>query len=158
MLPYFEGDDKSLYGEFHLDEPWDSELNKRLIAKMPAVYRCPRPRSPTRDAPCIRAPRGEATMFPGPSQVSVRNITDGTSNSIALVEADDDHAVIWTRPDDWEFDPDRPTAGLGGHMPGYIRFLFADGAVHLLHDNVDQETLRKLFTRAGGEVVTIPTD
>ena len=35
ILPYTE--EAALYKEFHLDEPWDSEHNKNLIARMPAV-------------------------------------------------------------------------------------------------------------------------
>ena len=37
LLPYL-GQEK-LYKEFHLDEPWDSDHNKKLIARMPAVFR-----------------------------------------------------------------------------------------------------------------------
>jgi hypothetical protein len=36
VLPYLE--QPSLYQEFHLNEPWDSEHNKQLIAKMPEVF------------------------------------------------------------------------------------------------------------------------
>ena len=39
MLPYME--EKSLYDQFHLDEPWDSEHNKKLLEKMPDGYRDP---------------------------------------------------------------------------------------------------------------------
>ena len=39
ILPQLE--QGALYNEFHLDEPWDSEHNKALVAKMPAVL--PRP-------------------------------------------------------------------------------------------------------------------
>ena len=39
ILPYI--DQHGLYKQFHLDEPWDSEHNKPLMAKMPAVYRSP---------------------------------------------------------------------------------------------------------------------
>ena len=35
---------KRLYDQFHLDEPWDSEHNKPLAAKMPAVYSSPQVR------------------------------------------------------------------------------------------------------------------
>ena len=41
LLPYL-GEEK-LYKEFHLDEPWDSEHNKKLIARMPDVFRARRP-------------------------------------------------------------------------------------------------------------------
>jgi hypothetical protein len=36
ILPYLG--QKKLYDEFKLDEPWDSEHNKKLIPKMPKVY------------------------------------------------------------------------------------------------------------------------
>ena len=36
ILPYLE--QQALYNEFHLDEPWDSDHNKPLIARMPVVY------------------------------------------------------------------------------------------------------------------------
>ena len=39
VLPYIEED--KLYREFHLDEPWDSPHNKKLLSRMPAVLRSP---------------------------------------------------------------------------------------------------------------------
>ena len=39
ILPYIE--EAELYRQFHLDEPWDSEHNKPLIAKMPAIFAAP---------------------------------------------------------------------------------------------------------------------
>src|SRR5207253_5726964 len=36
LLPYLEQD--NLYKQFKLDEPWDSEHNKKLIARMPKVF------------------------------------------------------------------------------------------------------------------------
>ena len=40
ILPMLEED--ALFKQFHLDEPWDSEHNKPLVAKMPAVFQDPR--------------------------------------------------------------------------------------------------------------------
>ena len=40
ILPYIEQD--NLYRQFKLDEPWDSEHNKKLIPLMPKVYADPR--------------------------------------------------------------------------------------------------------------------
>ena len=39
MLPYVE--EGELFKEFKLDEPWDSEHNKKLLARMPKVYAIP---------------------------------------------------------------------------------------------------------------------
>src|SRR6185295_2767398 len=36
ILPYLN--QKQLYESFHLDEPWDSEHNRKLIPRMPAEY------------------------------------------------------------------------------------------------------------------------
>ncbi len=36
ILPFLEQD--NLYRQFKLDEPWDSEHNKKLISKMPKIY------------------------------------------------------------------------------------------------------------------------
>ena len=51
VLPFIEDSSfgvakggQPLYNEFHLDEPWDSEHNKALIAKMPAAFRDPHER------------------------------------------------------------------------------------------------------------------
>src|SRR5262249_38834889 len=40
ILPHIDQD--KLYKEFKLDEPWDSKHNKKLLAKMPALFRSPR--------------------------------------------------------------------------------------------------------------------
>ena len=52
ILPFL--DQQALYDQFHLDEPWDSPHNRTLIAKMPAIFRCPaekrRPRPGRQDA------------------------------------------------------------------------------------------------------------
>ena len=39
LLPYLDQDE--LYSQFHLDEAWDSEHNKSLVARMPDVFRSP---------------------------------------------------------------------------------------------------------------------
>src|SRR5438309_10601168 len=36
ILPFIE--QTNLYNEFHVDEPWDSEHNKKLIPRMPKIF------------------------------------------------------------------------------------------------------------------------
>ena len=71
-----------------------------------------------------------------------------------LVEADDDHAVIWTKPDDLPFDPKQPNKGLGG-LWGDDSFLaaFCDGSVRAIPRGLDPEMLRRLFIRNDGKPV-----
>ncbi|MBW3597170.1 MAG: DUF1559 domain-containing protein, partial [Planctomycetes bacterium] len=69
------------------------------------------------------------------------------------VEANPDKAVPWTKPDDLQVDFNNPLAGLGDIRPSGFNALFGDGSVKVIAKMVDPETLKALFTRAGGETV-----
>jgi hypothetical protein len=152
ILPYLNED--ALYKEFHLNEPWDSEHNKRLIDRMPAVYRLSKQLPPGKTN--IVLPVGAATAWPEGRGLTFRDFTDGTSMTMLVVEADDAHAVTWTEPADLSYDPAHPAAGLGGHFgPGFVTGS-ADGAAHYLPLDTNPDTLRMLFTPAGQEIVSWP--
>jgi hypothetical protein len=108
ILPFLE--QQQLYAEFHLNESWDSEHNKKLIPRLPAVYRSPDRKleagQTTYLAPVYQSAQTEGTMFTGRAQgLSLAAVTDGLSNTILVADADDEHAVTWTRPDDLKYDP-----------------------------------------------------
>jgi hypothetical protein len=153
LLPFLNQQD--LYKQFHLDEPWDSDHNKKLIERMPAVYRSQLSQAPAGRTTYL-APVGKAMLFTGEAKgIAISNVTDGTSQTILLVDADDEHAVIWTRPDDLKIDASKPSAGLrcceGRYLVGFV-----DGSVHRISATVGPKTLHALFTRNGGEVM--PSD
>ncbi len=150
MLPYLE--ELRLYEEFRMDEPWDSEHNRKLIDRMPPVFHSPSSLAEPGKTIYL-APVGEGLLFDGPKGKSIAEIRDGTSNTILVLEANDSEAVVWTRPDDWQYDPKRPMAGLGNVQPGGFNAAFADGSVRFLSDMLDAEVLKALLTIAGGEVV-----
>lgn len=156
VLRYFgEKETWELYRQFHLDEPWDGPHNRKLIEKMPAVYAIPGSKVGERGRTCFLRPIGEQTSCPGRNDLMFRDITDGTVHTILVVEVDDEHAVVWTRPQDLDYDPSQPAKGLGGHLPDRFYSIFCDGAAHSLELPGDPEQLKALFTRNGGEIVRV---
>jgi hypothetical protein len=139
-----------LYEQFHLDEPWDSEHNKRLIPQMPAVFRSPWSHAEPGKTNYLGV-AGRRGIFPGKEGVRFADIRDGTSNTIAIVEADDAAAVEWTRPGDFEPKLADLEGRLGGLRDGRFLALFADGSVSMISSRVAPATLNTLFTRDGGE-------
>ncbi|MCE5268603.1 MAG: DUF1559 domain-containing protein [Planctomycetaceae bacterium] len=152
ILPYLDGG-KKLYDQYHFDEPWDGPHNRTLIDKMPPVYRLPLSGTPAGRTNYL-LPVGNGAGFNLHEPVSFKDIKDGTSNTIMVVEVDDQHAVVWTKPEDWAFDPKEPGRGLGHFFDGQFNAAFFDGSVQSFEKRLtDAETLRARFTRAGGEVV-----
>jgi hypothetical protein len=155
VLPYLG--EHELYKEFKLDEPWDSEHNKKLIARMPAAYADP--------DPAVRGALGEAgrTTFVGPAGEglalhgregrTIRAFSDGTSNTIALVEVTPDRAVVWTQPADWDVDKNDPLAGVRRNDRDVFSTGWADAHVTMLRNEVNPQSFYKALTIAGGETI-----
>ena len=150
ILPYLE--QNNLYKEFKLDEPWDSEHNKKLIVKIPKTYILP-------DSPTAKANETHYRVFVGNGAAfdylkgpKFAEFTDGTSNTILVATAKD--AVPWTKPDELAFEPDKDMATLLGFFAGDVCMVgFADGSVRALSKKLSKATLHGAITKAGGEVL-----
>ncbi len=154
ILPYLD-QQQSLFEQFHLDEAWDGPNNKPLIARMPKVYACPGEsgKLAAEGKTTYLVPRGPATIFPGAEGVKINDIPDGSSNTILVVDASDDLAVTWTRPDDWSTAPDFAILGLFSHHGNGTNFTMGDGSVRFLKATIAPAKLKALTTRNGGEVI-----
>ncbi len=150
ILPFVE--QQQLYEQFHLDEPWDSPHNRPLMDQMPSVYADPSAIVPPGHT-VFQVPHGEGLMFHDSGPTAFRDVRDGLSNTIMVIESSPEAAVPWTKPVDMEFDLDDPLAKLGGNRPGGFHVLMGDAAVRFIADSIDPETFKKLLTRNGAEPI-----
>jgi prepilin-type processing-associated H-X9-DG protein len=153
ILPFVE--QQQLYKEFRLDDPWDSEHNRKLIEKMPELFRCPASKHKRSSGlATYRVVVGEHTAFPGHEGIEIKQITDGTSNTIMVVEVDDGHGVTWTKPEGLPYNEANPAEGLGGQFEGGFNCAFCDGSVQFLELPHDPERLRRLLLRDDGKAIS----
>jgi hypothetical protein len=153
ILPYVE--QEALYKQFRLDEPWDSEHNKKLIPLMPKLYADPRlpPENGKTIYKVIVGKGGDLFTAFGPTEGRrLAAIPDGTANTVLAVAAGE--SVEWTKPEDIPYDPNGPLPDLS--RPGPVLLAaFCDGSVRAL-GKIDENTLRAMITANGGEVFQLP--
>jgi hypothetical protein len=149
LLPYIE--ETPLFNEFKLDEPWDSEHNKKLIARMPKVYAPIRVKAEPGQT-FYRGFDGPGAAFESGKRLRIpASFPDGTSNTAWVVEAG--QPVVWTKPDDLRFDPQKDLPKLGGLFEGEFHVLTVDGAVHRAKKDFDPQTFKLMVTSADGHVI-----
>jgi len=164
ILPFME--QKTLYDQIRLDEPWDSEYNRQFHDTLISVFRCPsgsslellkraKPDLKTDGNCCYSVVIGPETAFSGSEAVSCDDITDGTSNTILVVERL--MPVCWMDPNN-EIGFDTACEGINHNVYGIgsahahvANVLMADGSVQSLLDSTEPEFLRALLTKSGDD-------
>lgn len=148
ILPFIEQD--ALYRQYNFNEPWDSETNKKVLEKMPAIYRDPSDpeKSPNASYFVLTGPQ---TIFSGKAGTTFPQITDGLSNTLMVVEAKRD--IPWTKPEDIPYDREKALPKLGGRYDEGFIALFGDGSVRFLQKKIEDQILRMLITKDGGEAI-----
>jgi hypothetical protein len=172
LLPYME--QQALFNQFHLDEAWDSPHNLKLARTIPTPYINPSyPKLASEGKTNYLLPVHPGSVFPPatgepvekPSQflgrewysaagTEYKSITDGSSNTVMIVEAPPTLAVPWTKPSDWEVDLAMAIESLRGENNKSISAAFCDGSAHVwdLDDEYLKRNLPKFVTRDGGEI------
>jgi prepilin-type processing-associated H-X9-DG protein len=160
LLPFLECEDT--YKAYRFDEPCDSPHNRALTdsAEVRKMFACHSDRH-ARGEPDDWETNyvmivGPGTISDGPNSVRLGDITDGSANTIMIVEVAGS-GIHWAEPRDLKADeigyrtndPDAP--GISSRHRGGAHVLFCDGSVWLLKDSLDPTTVKALTTIAGGE-------
>lgn len=146
ILPYL-GEEK-LYKEFHLNESWGSEHNRKLIPRMPDIYKsvgkvaCPDHHT------FIQVIVGPGTVFDPQHRVTLGQIASARGNDKTITAAQGGHPVIWTKPEDISFTPEGGIGPIGGQFPASsnyvgVNIVLADGSVRSLRPPFPMKALRE---------------
>ena len=163
LLPFLE--QEALYNKYRFDEPWDGPNNRRLADIALEIYRCPsdayfaKGKESTTTTNYV-AVIGPETIWPESRSVSISEISDGISNTIALVEVANS-GIHWMEPRDLHVLQMAPSVnghagqGISSRHEGPVgnHILLCDGRVTRLSDDFPGDRLRALLTRSGGEDV-----
>jgi|JI10StandDraft_1071094.scaffolds.fasta_scaffold00301_11 hypothetical protein len=156
LLP-FVGEEE-LYSQFRLDEPWDSEHNKKLVDQMPSVFA-----NQNADAPvgytCYLAPHGfmdrrEQTIWDA-EPLLLRQVNDGLANTAAMVEVEPQSAVPWTKPEDFDL-RERDLLEHWGAPPAGGLIVMLDTTCYDFTRLKEKKKLKAVLTANGGEAVNAP--
>lgn len=149
ILPFME--QNNLYQKIRLDEPWDSPHNLAVTDVTLDVYRCPSNpiEGPYTDYFVINTPDG---IFDGANRVEFPEITDGSENTVLVVE-NSQQMIRWNEPRDLSLGAKNPT---NSYHPSGSHAFFADGHIAFLFETIDLQTFRNLVTKSDGNPVEIP--
>ena len=150
ILPFIE--QEALYEQFKLNEPWDSEHNKKLLERMPKTFALPGAEEEAKKGLThYRVFVGPGAAWEAGKAFPFTDFTDGLSNTWMVVVAKE--AVPWTKPEELPFDPKKNMGALLGQVGGVFQAAFADGSVRNYPKLPNAKTIQALITRNGGEVI-----
>jgi hypothetical protein len=160
LLPYLEGGFESPGSLYKYDEPWDSPRNRKITDLPLTFYQCPSQADRKQPTTSYMMVVGPHTVSDGPHSRKIEDITDGTVNTVMVVEVADS-GVGWAEPKDLEFDKidfkingeKRP--GIGScHSGGAFVAFFCGGRVEFVENATSPERVKAMLTIDGREKAT----
>jgi prepilin-type processing-associated H-X9-DG protein len=158
ILPFLE--QQALYEQYDFNEPWDSPNNLIVGNTAIPVYCCPSnpAQSMLPNGTSYMVVTGPNTVFNGGQATSIREILDGTANTILVVETAGS-GVTWSQPVDidasnvtFPLDARNPNS-TGSFHPGGIQVAMCDGSVRFVSDAIARAVWDAMVTKDGRERV-----
>lgn len=141
-----------LYRQFRLSEAWDSQRNSQLLAQIPPELQSPE-RFDKKTNYLGLAGSGQA--FGNMRGTVPSAMEDGPESTVVVLEVDDERAVDWTAPSDYQPPAGAPRGGIGKLRADGAFALLGDGRVVRLGPELPEHQLLALFSPDGGEPVAV---
>ena len=157
ILPFIE--QGSLFDRYDPDVAWDDTVNQIVRMNQIPAFLCPSSAPAFPNETNYVMITGEGTVGGLPNQATrFRDITDGTSNTIAVVEIVG-AGIEWSEPRDLTLEElsmqlnDGSGAGPSSNHPKGVNVLLCDGSVRFLPDGINPVLLENLIRRDDGNAV-----
>jgi hypothetical protein len=162
ILPYLE--QEGLYKNIRLNEPWDSDYNKKFHDVTLPFYCCPDCVESSKPGSCNYSVIAGQVFVPAKKEGEVKGndfgyISDGLSNTIAVVETK--KPFCWMDPTA-DITLDELVKGInakgkvGSEHPVGINVAVFDGSVRFIPNTISDDDLKALGDPNDGEAVTFP--
>jgi hypothetical protein len=155
MLPFIE--QAHLYNSINLDQPWDDSANAPIFRNPIMTYLNPGVSGSqfASDGSAGSHYAMNSNLVTETRLLTIRDITDGTSNTIWAGEAAGNYKG-WGDPSNTR-DPalgiNAGPDGFGSTFVGGSHVLMMDGSVRFISEQIDPNVLKGLSTPTGGELI-----
>jgi hypothetical protein len=164
ILPYLGPEEKLLYGQFNMAEPWNGPTNSYVSSRMPDVFACSTDPESVDGVTSYMVVVGPGLLFDTGKKMTRTDVDrgDGASQTIMVVEVTES-GVPWAQPIDMDLRQlaQGVNSGIAGtcsshHPQAGMHAGLVDGTVKFLSDSTSAEELKAMCTVNGGEIVRLP--
>jgi prepilin-type N-terminal cleavage/methylation domain-containing protein len=151
LLPFL--DQNPLYEKIDLSKPWNDPVNEEAFKSFISTYSCPSKTGERTTTTYLAVVTSNSCLRPKAS-AKLSDVTDGSSETIAVIEVDPDMAVHWMEPIDAG---ESQVLAIGSktkhdHIGG-AHTLFLDGTVRFLSENLPASTRLALISISAKDTV-----